>query len=594
MMNAHIREGELLRAVDGELSKDRAAQINEHLAACWICRTRLNDFEGTIHRFVHVYINDLKSQIPEIDGPRALLRARIMELESAEKRSWWEGLSLPLQRWRVSANFAVALIVIAIISFPFIKPHRVAPEMTVLGVLNKAASGEQIGLRQAKQRVTYQKVQIRVEGNIYNRSIYRDTRNARHVAKLQSIARPMSEQDVARALHPVERVFSEAKLDWEAPLSPSHLSGWRSTLQVKADQVHRDQTTTEVSTATPEGPIAEAKVKFRNADYHPISETLRLRDNSVVEIAELDSRVFELNQVNADLFDTGSAPVLAVHTAGSEGSQEAIGGVALELEVMRRLDRANALMGEQISIERHRDSVHVRGVVDGKQRRDEIVMALGLAAKNPALQLDIAVPNGTVLARKSMVHEAVEGIEGFQQAPADDSLREFFAKKPITGTTTEEEVERFTDKVSLHSQSARSHALALKQIAERFSPDDLRSMTSEQHRQWRGMLQSHASAVLKETRLMRENLEPIFRANAEDKRSLVSNFRSDADLVYAAAKLSDLATSNDSAVWHSFAASTQASNVTLVCLPEFWESLLDAEILAEEISASTTDGESRF
>jgi len=93
---------------------------------------------------------------------------------------------------------------------------------------------------------------------------------------------------------------------------------------------------------------------------------------------------------------------------------------------------------------------------------------------------------------------------------------------------------------------------------------------------------------------MRENLEPIFHANTEDKRSLGSNLKSDADLVYAAAKLSDLTTSNDSAVWHSFAASTQASNVTLVCLPEFWESLLDAEILAEEISASPTDGESRF
>ncbi len=593
MMNDHIREGELLRALDGELLKDRAAQINEHLATCWMCRTRLNDFEGTIHRFVHVYNSDFKSRIPEVDGPRALLRARIIELESAEKRSWWEGLSLPVPRWRVPAYFAVALIVIAILSFPFIKPHRIAPEMTVPEVLNKAAFGEQMGLRQAKQRVTYQKVQIRVEGNIYNRSIYRDTRNARHAAKLQSIARPMSEQDVARVLHPVERVFSEANLDWEAPLSPSRLSGWRSALQVKADQVHHDQTITEVSTATSEGPIAEAKVKFRNTDYHPISETIRLRDNRVVEIAELDYGILELNQVDATLFDTGSAPVVALHTAASEGSQATIGGVALELEVMRRLDRANALMGEQISIERHRDAVHVSGVVDGKQRRDEIVTALGLAAKNPALQLDIAVPNGTVRA-KGIVHEAVEGIEGFQRAPADSSLREFFAKKPITDTTTEEEVERFTDEVSLHSQSARAHALALKQIAERFSPDDLRAMTSDEHRQWRGMLQSHANAVLKETRLMRKNLEPVFRANAEDKRSLGSNFKSDADLVYAAAKLSDLTSSNDSAVWHSFAASTQASNVTLVCLPEFWESLLDAEILAEEISASTTDGESRF
>src|SRR5215472_17135524 len=124
-MNDHIREGELLRAVDGELSKDRAAQINEHLAACWMCRTRLNDCEGTIHRFVHAYTNDFKLQIPKIDGPRALLRARIMDLEKAEKRSWWEVLSLPLQRWYAPAYYAVALIVIAIISFPFVKPHRV-------------------------------------------------------------------------------------------------------------------------------------------------------------------------------------------------------------------------------------------------------------------------------------------------------------------------------------------------------------------------------------------------------------------------------------------------------------------------------------
>src|SRR5215469_18011778 len=108
-MNDHIREGELLRVADGELPKDRAAQINEHLAACWMCRTHLNDFEGTIHRFVHAYMNDFKSQIPEIDGPRALLRARIRDLERAEKRSWREVLSLPLQRWQAPAYCAVAL-----------------------------------------------------------------------------------------------------------------------------------------------------------------------------------------------------------------------------------------------------------------------------------------------------------------------------------------------------------------------------------------------------------------------------------------------------------------------------------------------------
>jgi len=591
MMSEHIREGELLRAADGELSKDRTAQINEHLAACWICRTRLRDLEGAIGQFVHAHIGGFESRIPKIDGPRSLLRARIAEMEGAEKPSWWEAVRLPLQRWSIPLYSAITVIIIGVVSIPFIV-HKAAPGITVAEVLSKAESGEQLGLREVKQPVTYQKVRIQVGGHVYDRSIYRDAKNARHVAKLDSIGDRMSEKEADRMLNPVERAFSEAKLDWEAPLSPSRLSGWRSALSLRADQVRSDRGITEIATATPDGPIAEAKVKFRNADFRAISETLRLRDDRVVEIAELDYKVLELNQLHADLFGAAPTPLFAVRTVGLEAAQANAGGLALELDVIGRLDRVDAFTGEQIAVERHRDVVHVQGVVDGKQRRDQIIAALGLAAKNPELQLDLVVPEGRPRRPTGSAHEAIEGIDEFQQAPADGSLRDFFAKKSPGGI--EEEIQRFTDEVSLRSQSARANALALKQIAERFSPEDLRAMTPEQHRQWRGMLQSHAGAVLKETRLIQENLEPIFRANTEDKRSPGSNLKSDADLVYAAAKLSDLTISNDSAVWHSFAASTQASNVTLVCLPEFWESLLDAEILAEEISASTANGESRF
>jgi hypothetical protein len=201
--------------------------------------------------------------------------------------------------------------------------------------------------------------------------------------------------------------------------------------------------------------------------------------------------------------------------------------------------------------------------------------------------LDLDVPGGNSRAPKNAVHGSIEGIDSFQRAPADASLHDFFARNSSAEATTQEEVERFTEEVSLHSQAAKAHALALKQIGERFSPEDLSAMTPEEHRQWRSMLESHASAVLKETHLIRESLEPIFHANADDKRPLISALKSDADLIDAVAKLSDVTTSNDSAVWRSFAASTEASNVTLVCLPEFWDSLLDAEVLAQEISAGT-------
>lgn len=577
-MNNHISDGELLRAVDGELSKDEVARINEHLAACWMCRTRLNDFEDTIHRFVRIHISDFSEQATEIDGPRAMLRARIAELEKAESFSWWDTLSLSMKRRAVPALVTVGLIIVVFVSVQRPRGHQIVAKITVTDVLNEAEIGEQAQIHLTKQPVTYQKVRIRLGGKSFNRSIYRDVNNRRDSVSVQSDGQAMSEQDAARELRPIERAFSEAKLDWQAPLSPTRLSGWRSALQTKADRVDQEGSATQISTSTHEGPIAEATVEFRNADYHPVSETLRLRDNHVVEIAELEYKVIELKQLDAAVF--------AAHP-GQSVREKNVGGLALELAVMECLNRVNAFMGDQISIERNHDSVLVHGVVDGKQRRDEIVGALGLLAKDEDLHLDIAVPSGVVRSQANSTRETVEGIEGFQRAPADASLRQFFGKSSADDTATQEQVERFTGEVSLHSHAARAHALALKQIAERFSPEDLAAMTPEQHKHWRDMLQSHALDVLKETRLMGENLEPIFGGNSEDRRPLVSSLKSDAELIDAAAKLSDLTSSNDNAVWHSFAASTQASNVTLVCLPEFWDSLVDAEVLAQEISDST-------
>src|SRR5215472_5737459 len=250
MMSEHIREGELLRAADGELSKDRTAQINEHLAACWICRTRLRDLEGAIGQFVHAHIGDFESRIPKIDGPRSLLRARIAEMEGAEKPSWWEAVRLPLQRWSIPLYSAITVIIIGVVSIPFIA-RKAAPGITVAEVLSKAESGEQLGLREVKQPVTYQKVRIQVGGHIYDRSIYRDAKNARHVAKLDLIGDRMSEKEADHMLNPVEQAFSDAKLDWEAPLSPSRLSGWRSALSLRADRVRSDRGITEIATVTP-------------------------------------------------------------------------------------------------------------------------------------------------------------------------------------------------------------------------------------------------------------------------------------------------------------------------------------------------------
>jgi len=80
--SAHLSDQELLRAADGELPGRRADEVNAHLAACWDCRARMAEIEGTIADFARAHRHDLDSQLPPMDGPRALLRAQLAELAS--------------------------------------------------------------------------------------------------------------------------------------------------------------------------------------------------------------------------------------------------------------------------------------------------------------------------------------------------------------------------------------------------------------------------------------------------------------------------------------------------------------------------------
>ena len=43
--DSHLSEEDLLLAIDGELAGSRAEQVEEHLAACWDCRTRKQNLE---------------------------------------------------------------------------------------------------------------------------------------------------------------------------------------------------------------------------------------------------------------------------------------------------------------------------------------------------------------------------------------------------------------------------------------------------------------------------------------------------------------------------------------------------------------------
>jgi hypothetical protein len=85
----HISDQELIQAADGELSSGRIVEVERHMAACWSCRVRRAELEQAIAGFVDARQGVFEGRIPPIEGPRALLQARMANLDQEPPASLW-------------------------------------------------------------------------------------------------------------------------------------------------------------------------------------------------------------------------------------------------------------------------------------------------------------------------------------------------------------------------------------------------------------------------------------------------------------------------------------------------------------------------
>lgn len=110
----HLSDQELLLAADGELPTRRAAQVRAHLVACWDCRARMAEVEGTIADFARAHRQTLDPKLPPIAGPGALLRAQLAELAAKPYVGSWRRSFQLTSVLRAAAYIGVAFFIAAV------------------------------------------------------------------------------------------------------------------------------------------------------------------------------------------------------------------------------------------------------------------------------------------------------------------------------------------------------------------------------------------------------------------------------------------------------------------------------------------------
>jgi RNA polymerase sigma factor (sigma-70 family) len=261
-----------------------------------------------------------------------------------------------------------------------------------------------------------------------------------------------------------------------------------------------------------------------------------------------------------------------------------IATASLEVEVIDLLNNAGAFMGEQISVQRTAEGkLQVNALVETAQRKTELLNALARVKTNPAVRMNIET------VAEAQAREARKKTK--QQAPGEVTVNRFEATEDTSPVYSDlrlkfsdQEARAFADRILRRSQQARRHALAMKQLSERFSITDLQTLNATERARWIGLIRGHASKFLSETDALRRELQTVFSDLAGGRAG--SSLDNDKEIQSAVRRLYDLSVACDEDLRGSFAVFTNAAGSAEVKTAKFWRALNNAAALAQSLQSA--------
>jgi DNA-directed RNA polymerase specialized sigma24 family protein len=327
-------------------------------------RECIAEYESMIH--LGINMNHLDSE-SSARNPQPAQRSSLWRrfLDKKRTRLMVVGLLVPIT--------AVALVIATLIVPMAI--NRYGQRIDANHLLSKATREDRTLSDAGQPVVIHQRIQIKIAGHIVQRDLYRDVRGIR-----QPKGHPMDADEQA-----LRKKLSDAKLDWDNPLSAQNYQEWRDNLYREEDRIAKtgDNLLT-ITTNSQQSAIAQETITIKADSLHPVARTILFRDGESIEIAELSYNVLPwgpgIEQWFEPLSDSSSSlrsPMQKSHIVPPTQLDESQLDLA-ELNVLLVLQELHADT-ERLQVVRTPSSVLVKGVVESNDRKAELITHLQMA-----------------------------------------------------------------------------------------------------------------------------------------------------------------------------------------------------------------------
>ena len=553
----HLDDAVLLSLLDGELASAEQKRAEDHLAACWTCRDRQTQLQGSIGQFLTFRDTLLPEDIASVPAPVEQFRQRLSRHveERFAARSRWSRM---LENFREMAGAlvwsrqaALAAVVVAVVL-----------AVTFTDVLTSTASAETLLLRAQ----SFESAHLPGAGSVGLRTVRMEHIDARHQTQdlgtlefaednggAVYVARRNAAKDRKSGLliHSSEAVDTSKLLPQEGALPASverylEAEQWLPDVSVSEFRklvAARQSTYTSSKKA---GNAYEISYLFATGHSSGIREARLEMDAKTYEpervsIVTVEAGEFRFTQVAetsaprteewARIFGEPTLPATRIH-----GGQSLTGltkvtpltyanSVASEQEVAAAaaLHKLDACLGEEIYVFPMSDgTVLVQGLVDRPERRNAIRTALGKLS----FPVNVQVSTSQEWARGATLYPAPDQLaaanaprgNGARVTIADGSGREIPLYDEISrhvgkpGNTEEElhqRVASFSNEAVTLSRKTLLHAWALRRLDTEFSERRIAQLPAAARQTAERLRNEHRQAISKLTRQQAELLASL-------------------------------------------------------------------------------------